>query len=79
MWCMTEAGMRIHGTTRLRPLEVFEAEELYALLPAPEKTYDIPLWSEPKVHKDFHIEVLRSLYRISSSARESRPEPTPPW
>ncbi|MGH2750342.1 MAG: hypothetical protein ACRDK3_05655 [Actinomycetota bacterium] len=30
------------------------------LLPAPDRAYDIPTWSEPKIHKDFHIEVLGS-------------------
>jgi len=64
MWCLKEAGMRIHGTTRARPLEVFEAEELAQLLPAPERPYDVPVWSEPKVHKDFHIEVLAALYSV---------------
>jgi transposase len=64
MWCLTEAGMRVHGTTRKRPLEVFEAEELPHLLPAPERAYDVPAWSEPKVHKDFHIEVSGALYSV---------------
>jgi transposase len=64
MWCLTEAGMRIHGTTRARPLEVFEAAEQPRLLPAPERPYDVPAWSEPKVHKDFHIEVLGALYSV---------------
>jgi transposase len=64
MWCLSEAGMRIHGTTRKRPLEVFEAEELPHLLPAPEHVYDVPAWSEPKVHKDFHIEVCGALYSV---------------
>ena len=64
MWCLTEAGMRIHGTTRLRPLEVFEAEELTRLLPAPERPYDVPAWSEPKVHKDFHVEIAGALYSV---------------
>jgi hypothetical protein len=27
-WCRDTAGMRIHGTTRLRPAEVFAADEL---------------------------------------------------
>jgi transposase len=76
VWCLQEAGMRIHGTTRRRPLEVFEAEELPQLLPAPERPYDTPVWSEPKVHRDFHIEVCRALYSVptSSSAEGSRPE-----
>jgi transposase len=64
MWCLSDAGMRIHGTTRQRPLEVFEAEELPHLLPAPERAYDLPTWSEPKVHKDFHVEVMGALYSV---------------
>lgn len=38
-WCLTDAGMRIHGTTQLRPLEVFSAEELPVLLAAPRAAY----------------------------------------
>jgi hypothetical protein len=26
-WCLTTAGMRIHGTTHARPLEVFRSME----------------------------------------------------
>ncbi len=33
-WCRDDAGMRIHGTTQARPLEVFRAEEAaHPLLP----------------------------------------------
>ena len=35
LWCRTRAGLREHGTTHLRPLEVFDAEEAPVLLPAP--------------------------------------------
>ena len=41
-WCRTRTGMRIHGTTQRRPLEVFEAEEapvLLALSDAPVGTW----------------------------------------
>lgn len=48
-WCSGTAGRRIHGTTRLRPAEVFGAEELPALKPAPEGVFDIPVWTHPKV------------------------------
>ena len=34
-WCRIKAGMRIHGTIRARPAEVFALEEAGALLPAP--------------------------------------------
>lgn len=63
-WCRIRAGMRIHGTTQLRPLEVFEAEEAPVLLAAPEAAYDLPLYAEAKVHPDRHIEVAKALYSI---------------
>jgi len=63
-WCTSRAGMRIHGTTQRRPAEVFQSEELPKLSPAPGSAYDLPLWCEPKVHKDHHIEVLKALYSV---------------
>jgi transposase len=63
-WCVTEAGMRIHGTTQRRPAEVFKAEELPTLAPPPQRTYDLPLWCEPKAHPDHHIEVQKALYSV---------------
>lgn len=64
MWCVSEAGMRIHGTTQRRPAEVFKIEELPTLAPPPQSAYDVPLWCEPKVHRDHHIEVQRALYSV---------------
>ena len=60
-WCAGTAGMRIHGTIQARPAEVFAAREAAALLPRP-AAYDVPLFSTVKVHRDFHIEIGRSLY-----------------
>ncbi len=34
-WCRVRAGIRVHGTTRQRPAEVFAEHELPLLLPAP--------------------------------------------
>ena len=48
-WCRVRAGMRVHGTTRQRPAEVFAQREAPALLPAPEQPYRVPAWSEAKV------------------------------
>ena len=54
-WCRVRAGMRVHGTTRQRPAEVFAQLEAPALLPAPEQPYRVPAWSEAKVQRDFHL------------------------
>jgi transposase len=63
-WCATTAGMRIHGTTQCRPLEAFRTEELPLLLALPCAPFDTPKWSEPKVHRDFHVEVDKAIYSV---------------
>jgi transposase len=63
-WCLQEAGVRVHGTTQQRPLEVFEQEEKPHLLPCPERFYELPVYAEPKVARDYHIEVAKSLYSV---------------
>ncbi|MGH2772126.1 MAG: Mu transposase domain-containing protein, partial [Actinomycetota bacterium] len=51
-------------TTQRRPLEVFGAEEKDKLLAPPEGVYDLPIYSEPKVHPDHHIELAKALYSV---------------
>jgi hypothetical protein len=63
-WCRVRAGMRIHGTTQVRPAEHFAAIELPELAPAPTERYDLPIYATAKVHRDHHIEVARSLYSV---------------
>lgn len=64
LWCRERAGMRIHGTTQLRPAEVFRLEELPVLAPAPTGVYDVPIYATAKVHRDHHIEVAKALYSV---------------
>ena len=61
-WCTDTAGRRVHGTTQCRPIEAFRAEELPLLGSLPGAPFDVPRWSEPKVHRDFHVEVDKALY-----------------
>jgi len=53
-WCRETAGQRIHGTTAARPVEVFAEHEAPALLAVPE-AYDVPIFTQVKVHRDFHL------------------------
>jgi hypothetical protein len=46
-WYGQTAGIRIHGTTRMRPAVVFSAEKHAALAPVPEAVFDIPAWTHP--------------------------------
>ena len=64
-WCRDEAGMRIHGTTRQVPREVFESTERATMLAAPAEPFDVPLWVDAaKVHPDHHVQVARALYSV---------------
>jgi transposase len=63
-WCGQVAGLRIHGTTRLRPAEVFATDELPHLKPVPDEVFDIPTWTHPKVAPDRHVQVARALYSV---------------
>ena len=62
-WCSVRAGMRIHGSTAARPLEMVTAVEASCLLPVP-PPYDVPIFTRVKVHRDFHVEVAKSLYSL---------------
>ena len=63
-WCRERAGLRVHGTTQCRPVEVFTVEEQPRLLPAPTERYDVPIYVTAKVHRDHHIEVAKALYSV---------------
>ena len=63
-WCRVRAGMRVHGTTRQRPAEVFADYELPLLLPAPAEPYRVPAWSEAKVQRDFHVRAQNAFYSV---------------
>ena len=65
-WCREVAGMRIHGTTRRKPLVVFQDEERDALLPWDGEPYEIADWRTAKVHPDHHIQCLQALYSVPS-------------
>ena len=63
-WCREIAGMRVHGTTRQHPAEVFATEEAQRLAPAPVQPFDVPIYSHPKVAPDRHVQIARALYSV---------------
>jgi transposase len=73
-WCRQRAGQRVHGTTAARPAEVFAEEELPCLLAAPMVPYDLPIYANPKVHRDHYIEVARALYSVPGNLIGQRVE-----
>ena len=58
--------MRIHGTTRRKPLVVFQDEERDTLLPWDGEPYEIADWRNAKVHPDHHIQCQQALYSVPS-------------
>ena len=66
-WCRDVAGMRIHGTTRRQPLQVFLDEERQALSPWDGEPYEVTHWRTAKVHPDHHVACQYALYSVPST------------
>ncbi len=62
-WVLTEAGERVHGTTRERPLERFALEKPL-LRPLPDIAPDLGVWACVRVHRDCHVQFERALYSV---------------
>jgi len=63
-WCLATAGNRIHGTTRRRPLEVYETVERPAMRGLPAVTWEPAVWIRAKVAHDSHAQVAGAIYSI---------------
>lgn len=63
-WVRDTAGTRIHGTTRQRPLTVFETVEQATLLPLVAARFDPPRWAKCTVHPDHHISFGKAIYSV---------------
>lgn len=63
-WCLQVAGTRVHGTTRKRPLAVFENVERAALQSLTAERFDPPRWAQCTVHPDHHISFEKALYSV---------------
>ena len=66
-WCRDVAGMRIHGTTRRQPLQVFLDEEQPVLVPWNGEPYEVTHWRSAKVHPDHHVACQYALYSVPST------------
>lgn len=56
--------VRVHGTTRRRPLDLFQESERAALRPLPSAPYEIAVFARHKVRKDCHVQVLANYYSV---------------
>ena len=69
VWNKNTARERIHGTTRKKPSELFEAYEKSALKPVSLLRFEIPIWKHLKVDRDIHIQFDRSYYSAPHELR----------
>jgi transposase len=60
-WRDAIANVRVHGTTRRRPIELFE-EEKASLLPLPTDPFEVAIFGRYKVRKDCHVHVDGNYY-----------------
>ena len=60
-WVTEEAGVRIHGTTREQPLDLFAIEKPL-MQPLPEVAPDLGSWHRLVLHRDCHVKFNYSLY-----------------
>lgn len=63
-WVDGVADQRIHGTTRRKPIELFEEAERQALLPLPARPYVPVTWKKATVHANSHVEFDRREYSV---------------
>jgi transposase len=63
-WVYEIAGMREHGTTGQRPIEVFRAVEQATLRPLPKVRFEPVVWKQATVHPDSHVVFERRLYSV---------------
>jgi len=57
---------RIHGTTKKKPDELFNNEELGTLVKLPKVEFDLSSWHKRKVAKDCHISLDNNYYSVPS-------------
>ncbi len=61
-WIMGEAGNRIHGTTRARPLSLFTETEQVLLQALPAAPPDCATWSKVTLHPNCHVQFEYCFY-----------------
>jgi transposase len=60
-WVSAEAGNRIHGSTREKPLVLFEIEKPL-LKELPDNPPELAVWEKVKLHGDCHVQYLKCRY-----------------
>jgi transposase len=64
IWCREEIGTQIHGTTKERPIEIFERVDKGNLLPLPAERFEVAHWQQGKVSRDHHVVFNGAYYSV---------------
>lgn len=63
-WALHDNGMKVHGTTGLKPFAVYHELEQPALLPLPPLPFELATWKQAKVHADQFIQFEKKFYSV---------------
>ena len=63
---LEKCNNRIHGTTKKRPIEIFNNEEIDALIKLPALEFELSSWHKRKVGRDCHISLDNNYYSVPS-------------
>ena len=61
-WILGQAGNRIHGTTKQKPLSAFAETERHMLQPLPDVPPELATWAKVKVHGNCHVQFEKAYY-----------------
>lgn len=61
-WTAQVAGVRVHGTTKRRPLEQFRTVEQATLGRLPAVPYDLAIWKAATLHRDCYVTFEQAYY-----------------
>ena len=67
IWAQQQYGQKEHGTTHLKPYQVFVQREKPALRPLPLEPYEIALWKQATVHPDHYIQINKKAYSVPTA------------
>lgn len=63
-WLNNKCNVRVHGTTRAKPIDLFNNIEKAALMPLPELHYMLPKVGERLVYTDCHVYIDYNYYSV---------------
>ena len=65
-WCINEISHRICSSTGITPHQLFQQEDKPAMLTLPDKAFDLPIWTQGRVHQDHHVTIDKNFYSVGT-------------